>query len=169
MTTEPGLNRDAELAALKREPLPRPHAWRIRQTEVERLAARGDRCETRRCHGVIVAVTRRWWRSTEAARVLLAEHLVCEQHGTEFAERHHIGVDPPGEVTVRHLDAAELAEADGCDWQACRTVAAWVFTESYTTRGEPDSDAYLSCDRHAAAFADRFHIDAPEAGEGGAR
>jgi len=176
MSTEPGgdamtsdFQREAELAALKREIVPRPQAWRIRQTEVDRLADRGQHCEVRKCHGLIVAVLRRWWRSTEAARVLLSERLACEEHATDFAQRHHIDIDPPGEVTARHLDPAELAEAGRCDWQGCRTGAAWVFTESFTTRGVPGSDRDLSCDRHARAFADRFHISTPEPGKGGAR
>jgi hypothetical protein len=181
MDTEPGgdamtsdFNRDAELAALKRETVPRPQAWRIRQAEVARLVSRGEHCETRRCAAPAVIVTRRWWRAADVGRVLLAEHLTCERHGTEFAARHRIGVDPAGEVTARRLSHVEMlafwVEHRHCDWPACKIAATWIFIETFTVRGAARSDQDLSCDRHARAFADRFHITiTPEPGEGGAR
>lgn len=179
MGTEPGgdamttrYQRDTEAAALKRETVPRPQAWRIRPTEIARLAADGTRCETRKCAERSTIVTRRWWRAADVGRVLLAEHLVCERHGTEFAARHHIGVDPAGEVDARHLSDAEMlvfwVDHRHCDWPACQIAATWIFTERFTVRGEPRSDEDLSCDRHVRAFAARFHI-APPPDEGGAR
>jgi hypothetical protein len=169
MDTSPGgdamtvrYHRDAELARLKHATVPRPQAWRIRQAEVARLTADGTHCETRKCREPVVIVTRRSWRAADVGRVLLAEHLVCERHGTEFAARHHIGVDPAGEVQVRHLDDAETAapgaEGGRCTWPACLIAAAWIFTESYTVHGDPRADEHLSCDRHARPFAARFHI-----------
>jgi hypothetical protein len=181
MGTEPGgdamitrYQRDTGAAALKRQTVPRPQAWRIRQTEVARFAADGQRCETRKCREPGVIVTRRWWRAADVGRVLLAEHLVCERHGVEFAARHHTGVDPAGDVGVRRLGSAEraalLVNARHCDWPACLIAATWIFTESYTVRGEPRADEDLSCDRHARAFAARFHISvAPASGQGDPR
>lgn len=65
-------------------------------------------------------------------------------------------------VTARHLTDAETAapgaEGGRCAWQACLIAATWIFTESYTVHGEPRTDEHLSCDRHARAFATRFHI-----------
>ena len=46
--------------------------------------------------------TWRYWRSTEAGRVLLAEHQVCDEHGQEFATRHHIEVEAPPAEPSRH-------------------------------------------------------------------
>lgn len=169
MNTEPGgdamsvsFHRDTEAALLKQETVPRPQAWRIRPAEVARLTADGTHCETRKCREAAVMVTRRWWRAADVGRVLLAEHLVCERHGTAFAARHHTGVDPVGEVVARHLSDAEMAalEIDSryCGWPRCRIAATWIFTESYTVRGEPRFDQYRSCDRHARQFAARFHI-----------
>ena len=48
---------DTEAAPLKRETVPRPQAWRIRQAEIARLAADGAHCETRRCRQRVVVVT----------------------------------------------------------------------------------------------------------------
>lgn len=181
MGTEPGgdamsirYRRDTDAAALKRETVPRPQAWRLRQAEIARLTADGKRCETRKCREPVAAVTRRWWRASDVGRVLLAEHLVCEGHGAEFAGRHHIGVDPAGDVGVRRLRDAERAalwvNARHCDWPACLIAATWVFTEAYMLRGEPRADEDLSCDRHARAFAERFHVTiAPVPDEGGTR
>jgi len=87
-------HRDAEAARLRAAKVPRPQAWRIRPSEVPRLAADGKHCETRRCREPGAIVTWRWWRAADVGRVLLAEHLVCERHGAEFAARHHIGGDP---------------------------------------------------------------------------
>ena len=163
-------NRDAELARLKHATVPRPQAWRIRPAEVARLTADGTHCETRKCREPVVIVTRRSWRAADVGRVLLAEHLVCERHGTGFAARHHIGVDPPGEVAARHLSDAGMvtfeADARYCDWPGCRIAATWIFTESYTVHGEPRADEHLSCDRHARAFAARFHITITPAPDG---
>ena len=152
----------------------RPQAWRIRPSEAARFAAEGKHCETRKCRGLPAIVTWRWWRSAAAGRVLVSENLVCERHGTEFAARHRIGVDPAGEAEARHLSDAEMlafwAGHRHCDWPACQIAATWIFTESYSVHGEPRSDQDLSCDRHARAFAEQFHITiTPEPGAGGAR
>jgi hypothetical protein len=169
MSTSPGGGTEA--AALKRETVPRPRAWRIRQTEIARFAAAGKRCETRKCREPVTIVTWRWWRSAAASCVLLSEREVCERHGTGFAAQHHIGVDPAGEIVARHPSDAGMAaleaEARHCDWPACGVVATWIFTESYTVRGEPRADEDLSCDRHVRAFADRFNISVT--GEEGVR
>ena len=90
-------------------PVSRPQAWRIRPSEAARFAADGKRCETRRCREPVAIVTWRWWRPAAAGRVLVSEHQVCERHGTGFAARHHIGVDPAAEVEARHLSGAEIA------------------------------------------------------------
>ena len=88
-------HRDADVAALKREKLRRPIAWRLHADDVARSAAARKSCETRRCRNPVSVVTWRWWRSAEAGRVLLTEHEVCDQHGREFASRHHIEMEPP--------------------------------------------------------------------------
>ena len=103
MNTSPGgdamtvrYHRDAEAAALKRENVRRPIAWRIHPDDVgPGHSGEGKHCETRRCRNPVAVVTWRWWRSAEAGRVLLAEHVVCDQHGQEFAARHHIEIEPP--------------------------------------------------------------------------
>jgi hypothetical protein len=102
MNTAPGgdamtarFHRDAEAALLKRENVRHPIAWRIHPADIARDTAEGKRCETRRCRNPVAVVTWRWWRSAEAGRVLLTEHLVCDQHGQEFAGRHHIKIGPP--------------------------------------------------------------------------
>jgi hypothetical protein len=85
---------DAEAAALKRAVVPRPVAWRMRAADVARFAAQGQHCQARRCRSVVVVCTWRWWRSSEVGKVLLAEHFTCDQHGQEFAGRHHIEIEP---------------------------------------------------------------------------
>ena len=155
-------------------PVSPPQAWRIRPSEAARFTADGKHCETRKCREPVAVVTWRWWRSAAAGRVLVSEHQVCERHGAEFAARHRIGVDPASEVTARHLSDVEMlafwVEHRHCDWPACKIPATWIFTQSYSVHGDPRSDEDLSCDRHARAFAGRFHIAiTPEPGEGGAQ
>jgi hypothetical protein len=87
-------HRDAEIAALKRKTVRRPRAWRIHPDDVVKFAAERKHCETRRCRNPVAIVTWRFWRSAAAGRVLLAEHLACEQHAREFAARHHIEIEP---------------------------------------------------------------------------
>jgi hypothetical protein len=154
-------------------PVNRPQAWRIRPAEITRLAADGKHCETRRCDKPAVIVTWRWWRSAAAGRFLVAEHMVCEQHGAEFAERHHIGVDPAAQIEARRLADAEALslalEGRHCAWPACRIPATWIFTQRYTVHGEPRADDDLSCEEHAGMFAAALHIGLPaEPGEGDA-
>jgi len=149
-------------------PVNRPQAWRIRPSEAARLAADGKHCETRKCREPVAIVTWRWWRSAAAGRFLVSEHVVCEAHGTEFAAQHHIGVDPAGEVEARRLGDADIAALPPggrrCEWPACGITAAWIFSSRYTVHGEPRADEDLSCDRHAPAFAARFHIGIDEGG-----
>lgn len=109
MTTSPGgdamtirFPRDDEAALLKREKVPWPVCWRIRPDDAARLAAEKKHCETRKCREPVAMVTWRYWRSTADMRVLLAEHLVCVQHGRAFAERHQIDLEPePPERSLR--------------------------------------------------------------------
>jgi hypothetical protein len=86
----------------KREDVRRPIAWRIHPADAARDTAAGKYCETRRCHDQVAVVTWRWWRSTEAGRVLLTEHVVCDRHGQEFATRHHTEIEPPLAEPSRH-------------------------------------------------------------------
>jgi hypothetical protein len=94
-------HRDAEAALLKRENVRRPVAWAIHPADATRFAAGGQHCQTRQCREPIAIVTWRWWRSTEAGRVLVAEHFRCGQHGQEFATRHHITIEPPPDKPSR--------------------------------------------------------------------
>jgi hypothetical protein len=148
-----------------------PRARRIRPAEVARLSAEENHCETRKCRQAAVIVTWRWRRSTAARRVLAAEHVVCEAHGTGFAGRHRIEAGPAGEVEARRLGEAEMASlaASGrhCDRPGSENPATCIFAERYTTRGGPRADEDLSCDDHAGMFAARLHVavaPAPDAG-----
>jgi hypothetical protein len=87
-------HRDADAAALKRQKLRRPIAWTMHPADAAECAAKGEHCHTRKCHDPAVIVTWRYWRSAEVGRVLVAEHVVCVDHGQEFADRHHIEVEP---------------------------------------------------------------------------
>ena len=75
-------------------PLPRPVARLLHPDEVARCAAEGRHCEHRRCRNPQTVNTWRFRRSTEAGRVLLTEHQVCDEHGQEFATRHHLEIEP---------------------------------------------------------------------------
>jgi hypothetical protein len=90
-------HRDAETAALKREKVRRPIAWTLHPADAAEIAGKGEHCQVRRCRNAVSVVTWRWWRSTEVARILLAEHFICTEHGQKFADRHHIQVEPPSE------------------------------------------------------------------------
>ena len=90
----------------KREPVPWPRCWRIHPIDVARFAAEGKHCNTRKCREPIAMATWRWWRSTAAGRVLLAEHMTCVDHGRAFAERHGIDIDPEPDRPSHHSRAA---------------------------------------------------------------
>jgi hypothetical protein len=79
----------------KLEDVRRPIAWRLHADDAARFAADRKRCETRRCRNPVAVVTWRWWRSTAVGRALLAEHVVCDEHGKAFASRHQIEIEPP--------------------------------------------------------------------------
>jgi hypothetical protein len=79
----------------KREDVRRPLAWRLHPADIARGTGEGQHCETRRCRNPVAVVTWRWWRSTAAGRVLVAEHVVCYEHGQAFASRHHIEIEAP--------------------------------------------------------------------------
>jgi hypothetical protein len=76
-------------------PLPRPLAWHLHPDDVAQWAAEGKYCEHRGCQNPQSINTWRYFWSKSAGRVLLAEHQVCDQHGQEFAARHHIEIQPP--------------------------------------------------------------------------
>ena len=102
MNTAPGgdamiIRYRTELPKLK--DVRRPIAWRLHADDAARFAAERKHCETRRCRNPVSAVTWRWWRSAEAGRVLLTEHMVCDQHVREFASRHHLEIEPPPETS----------------------------------------------------------------------
>jgi hypothetical protein len=42
--------------------------------------------------------------------VLLAEHQVCDEHGEEFATRHHLEIEPPPDRPSTHTCPAGNAE-----------------------------------------------------------
>jgi hypothetical protein len=81
--------------APKRGPVPWPVCWRIHAADAARFTEEGKHCDARRCREPIAMATWRYWQSTAAGRVLLAEHVVCVQHGRAFAERHGIEIEPP--------------------------------------------------------------------------
>jgi hypothetical protein len=89
--------RDTELALLKQAEVPRPIAWTLHPADAAEIAGKGEHCQVRRCRNAVSVVTWRWWRSTEVARILLAEHFICTEHGQKFADRHYIQVEPPSE------------------------------------------------------------------------
>jgi hypothetical protein len=81
--------------------LPAPLAWRLPAGDAARFAAEGKHCDHRGCRELQVIVTwRRFW-SKAAGRVLLSERFLCDQHGQEFADRHHIEVEPPPKPSSR--------------------------------------------------------------------
>ena len=88
-------NRGAGADRLKREKVRRPIAWRLHPDDIARSTGEGKHCQTRRCRNPVAVVTWRFWRSAEAGRVLLSEHLACEEHGQAFAQRHHIEIEAP--------------------------------------------------------------------------
>jgi len=101
VTTEPGgdaMTMRYRTEIPKLEDVRGPIAWRLHADDAARFAADRKHCETRRCRNPISAVTWRWWRSAEAGRVLLTEHMVCDQHAREFASRRHIEIEPPPET-----------------------------------------------------------------------
>jgi hypothetical protein len=118
VTTSPGgdamtvsFRREADLARLKRAKVPRPIAWTLHPADVAECAVRGEHCHVRRCSNAAVVVTWRWWRSAEVARILLAEHVVCTEHGQEFAGRHHIQIEPARDrprVSAGHVFPGDL-------------------------------------------------------------
>jgi hypothetical protein len=110
MSTSPGgdamtarFRRDDEAALLKRETVPWPVAWRIHPDDAARFAAEGEHCDRRRCREPIIICTWRYWRSSAAGRVLVAEHFVCVEHGREFAGRHGIDLEPEPPAPERSL------------------------------------------------------------------
>jgi hypothetical protein len=92
-----GFQRDTELALLKQQKVPRPIAWTLHPADAAEIADKGEHCQVRRCRNAVAVVTWRWWRSAEVARILLAEHFTCLEHGQQFAQRHHIQIEPPSE------------------------------------------------------------------------
>jgi hypothetical protein len=76
-------------------PLPPPLAWHLHPDDVAQFAAEGKYCEHRGCQNPQSINTWRYFWSKSAGRVLLAEHQVCDQHGLEFAARHHLEIQPP--------------------------------------------------------------------------
>jgi len=102
MSTVPGgdamtvrYHRNGEAEVPEHQARPRPVAWSIHPADAAEFAADGLHCETRRCRNPQAVVTWRWWRSAEVGEVLLTEHLVCLEHGQQFAARHHAEVEPP--------------------------------------------------------------------------
>ena len=153
-----------------RPPMP-TEAWRLHPADAAISAGRGWHCETRGCREPAVIVTQRDY--TYHGRVRYIEYFVCDEHGAAFARRHHIEVDPVSEREARRLTEPEMAEfaADGahCDAPACLRSATWIFLESYLRRGQREVLERLSCDRHAAGFAQQLHVELGPAPEGGDR
>ena len=75
-------HRNTEAARLKQQTVPRPLAWTLHAADAAEFAARGERCQVRRCRNAVAVVTWRWWRSAGVGRVLLAKHFTCAQHGS---------------------------------------------------------------------------------------
>ena len=79
------------------DPLPRPWARHLAPDEIAAFTASGEYCGTRKCRQPAAVVTWRWFRSTAAGRVLVAERFVCTGHGGAFARRHHVEIGPAPE------------------------------------------------------------------------
>jgi len=95
----------------------RPIAWRIHPADAAELAAGGTHCGgrrgTRRCQDPVAVVTWRWWRSAAAARVLVTERFVCEEHGREFAARHRLEIEPrPARRSTRRTGGGDDASEE---------------------------------------------------------
>jgi hypothetical protein len=103
MTSEPArIRRGRRDGAMTTEPVPWPVCWRIHQDDAAQFASEKKHCETRKCREPVAMVTWRYWRSSAVGRLLLSEHLVCVQHGREFAGRHGIDLEPaPAKRSLR--------------------------------------------------------------------
>jgi hypothetical protein len=150
---------------------------------VARFAAEGKRCEHRRCRNPQTVNTWRYWRSAELGRVMLAEHQVCDEHGEEFASRHHITIGPsgvprlfPGDLLAEFLERGEqrarlaamtAGQLDGlaasgwhCGFPHCPYPARYLSSLRYAARnGQERQRGRFLCDRHAKRFAARHSID----------
>jgi hypothetical protein len=149
-------------------------AWRLPPDDAAQFAEERQCCQARGCHNPVTVVTWRWWRSTAAGRVLVAEHFLCDQHGAEFAARYHAEIEPAPEREARRLSGQEMAvlEAEGrhCDGPACQNRATCIFLEHYGRRGRREVLERLACDEHAARYARQLHVEpGPAPGEGGSR
>lgn len=152
-------------------PLPRPWARQLHPAEAAEFAAAHKHCETRRCRKPVAVTTWRYWRPAElGGQALVSEHFVCTEHGTGFARRHHIPVDPAPEVEARRLTAAEsagyAAAGKRCDRLLCQDPPTCVFAQRYAVRGEPRGAEELFCDHHSAVFARRYHAKITPAPDG---
>ncbi len=129
--------------------------------DVAEFAERGWHCETRRCRMPAAIVTQRSYRHHGRDRDI--EHFACETHGTAFAQRHRIEIDPASEREARRLSEPEMAAlaAGGrhCDGPACRNPATCIFLERYMRQGQREVLERLACDRHVAMFSQRLHVE----------
>jgi hypothetical protein len=71
---------------------PGPAAWRLHPDDAAQLAAERQHCEARRCRNPVAVTTWRYYRWQ--GQVLVAEHLVCDEHGQEFARRYRVTIEP---------------------------------------------------------------------------
>jgi hypothetical protein len=195
MSTAPGgdamtshYDRAVAVEQLKRTEVPRPLAWTLHAADAAELAARGEHCQARTCRKPVVIVTWRWWRSTEVARILLAEHFTCLEHGQQFADRHHVQVEPaaerprpsagrlfPGDLLAEFLEqtgprarleimtAQQIGVCAGsgcsCGFPRCLAPVSYLSSIRYATRsGREHQRGRFLCDRHARNFAARHGL-----------
>jgi hypothetical protein len=74
------------------DPAPRPWARWLHRDELAALEATVRHCEIRKCGNPVAVITWRWWRSSElGGKVLVTEHFVCSEHGTDRHAPSHPG------------------------------------------------------------------------------
>jgi hypothetical protein len=78
-----------------------PSARRMTQTEVAKIWADGQHCDSRsggpRCHNLATVVTWRWFKSQVLDMPLLAENFYCDEHAEAFARGYKVTIqDAPG-------------------------------------------------------------------------
>jgi len=69
-----------------------PRARRLAAGEITALTRLGEHCDTRRCRQPVAIVT--WWWFRRHGQMRISERFICEDHGQEFARRHHLEIEP---------------------------------------------------------------------------
>lgn len=158
-------------------PLPEAFARYLAASEIAAQLGPGHHCDTRRCREPVVVYGWYFRHAAGFPRPLGHERWLCAEHGTEFAARHHLELEPaPPEEVLRHdlpggpevrlsgMSRAQLTEQERrgwhCDFPGCRIPARYLSGLRFVTRARRvRSLSRFLCDRHARGFARRHGID----------